>query len=202
MALRGEALRQHILHSAKTVFLELGFERTSMDEVAARAGTSKRTLYTYFASKDNLFLAVIPLVRELYLGNLRTPDRYADDPREAVARYCGRFLHLMLWQPALRTCRMAIAEAERLPEASAQFYDAIAATVQDRLAAYLVAEGLGAEDRSREIAAAVIGQTVFPRLFAALLGAEPPLLTPPDDGEIDARVDLAPIRRLIAQLVG
>ncbi|MET0427351.1 MAG: helix-turn-helix domain-containing protein, partial [Microvirga sp.] len=59
MARRGVQLREHILWTAKDVFLELGFERTSMDEVAGRAATSKRTLYAHFESKEKLFLAVI-----------------------------------------------------------------------------------------------------------------------------------------------
>ena len=75
--LRGEQLRRHILFAAKDVFLETGYERASMDTVAARAGTSKRSLYAHFESKDKLFLAVLDFVRELYLGRLgprtRTP---------------------------------------------------------------------------------------------------------------------------------
>jgi AcrR family transcriptional regulator len=125
MARRGDELREHILLAAKDVFIEMGFERTSMDVVAARAATSKRSLYAHFESKDKLFLAVVDLVRELYLGRLKTPPDYSDDTAEAVALFCGRFLQLLLWQPALRTCRMNIAEAERLPEASARYYDAI-----------------------------------------------------------------------------
>jgi AcrR family transcriptional regulator len=62
---RGDKLREHILWTAKDVFLELGFERASMDVVAARAATSKRSLYAHFESKDKLFLAVVDIAREL-----------------------------------------------------------------------------------------------------------------------------------------
>src|SRR5437764_9189298 len=96
---RGEELRRHILFVAKDVFLETGYERASMDTVAARAGTSKRSLYAHFESKDNLFLAVLDLIRELYLGRLKTPDAYAADPAEAVTLFCARFLQLMVWEP-------------------------------------------------------------------------------------------------------
>jgi hypothetical protein len=50
----------------------------------ARAKTSKRSLYAHFESKDKLFLAVLDLIRELYLGRLKTPDAYAEEPAEAV----------------------------------------------------------------------------------------------------------------------
>src|ERR1700733_14154116 len=106
MARRGEQLRDHILWTAKDVFIEEGFERTSMDVVAARAETSKRSLYAHFPSKDVLFQAVRELVRELSLGRLKTPADYGDDPAEAVVAFCGRFLQLQLWTAALRTFRL------------------------------------------------------------------------------------------------
>src|ERR1700684_3380717 len=92
MARRGNELRDHILWVAKDVFLEMGFERASMDALAARAATSKRTLYAHFESKDKLFLAVVDLVGELYLDRLGTPEDYDEDTAEAVVRFCGRFL--------------------------------------------------------------------------------------------------------------
>jgi len=112
---RGEELRRHILFAAKDVFLSQGYERASMDTVAAQAGTSKRSLYAHFESKDKLFAAVLDLVRELYLGRLRTPGAYADEPLEAVTRFCGRFLQLMTWEPQILTCRLTMAEAGRGP---------------------------------------------------------------------------------------
>lgn len=102
---RGEELRRHILLTAKDVFLETGYERASMDTVASRAETSKRTLYAHFENKDTLFLAVLDLVRELYLRRLGTPGAYAEEPAEAVTRFCGRFLQLMVWEAQVRTCR-------------------------------------------------------------------------------------------------
>src|SRR6184192_1078373 len=97
MARRGEALREHILDSAKLAFLVDGFERTSMDAIAARAETSKRSLYAHFPTKDALFLAVIERVRALFGARMHTPTQYADEPAEAVVRYCGRFLQLLRW---------------------------------------------------------------------------------------------------------
>src|ERR1700751_3126136 len=116
---RGAELRRHILFAAKDVFLETGYERASMDAVAARAGTSKRSLYAHFESKDKLFLAVLDFVRELYLRRLQPPDASATAPAEAVTLFCARFQQLMVWEPQVRTCRLSIAVAERLPGSSA-----------------------------------------------------------------------------------
>lgn len=195
---RGEELRRHILFAAKDVFLETGYERASMDAVAARAGTSKRSLYAHFESKDKLFLAVLDLVRELYLGKLKTPDAYADDPAEAVALFCGRFLQLMLWERQLSTFRLTVAVAERMPGSSNAYFDAIFATTHERLSAYLAERyGIGGAD-SAALAEDLIGRTVLPRLFRALLKVDDAIKDMPEDTALADHVDLAAIRRVVA----
>lgn len=196
--LRGEQLRRHILFAAKDVFLETGYERASMDTVAARAGTSKRSLYAHFESKDKLFLAVLDLVRELYLGRLRTPDAYAEDPAEAVTLFCGRFLQLMVWEPQVRTCRLSIAEAERLPGSSNAYFDAIFASTYERLSVYLAEQYSMDHADSAALAEDLLGRTVLPRLFRTLLNVEEPLKDPPEDTALAEHVDLTAIGRLVS----
>ncbi|MEV4004323.1 TetR/AcrR family transcriptional regulator [Actinomadura sp. NPDC049753] len=192
---RGEELRRHILLVAKDVFLETGYERASMDTVATRAGTSKRSLYAHFESKDKLFLAVMDWVRELYLGRLKTPDAYAEDPAEAVALFCGRFLQLMVWEPQVRTCRLSIAEAERLPGSSSAYFDAIFASTQERLTGYL-AEHYALDAAS--LAQDLLARTVLPRLFRTLLNIEDPSRDDPGEEALPEAVDLPAIRRLVS----
>jgi AcrR family transcriptional regulator len=201
MARRGEELREHILFTAKDVFLETGFERASMDTLAARAATSKRTLYAHFESKDKLFLAVVDLVRELYLDRLRTPAEYAQDDAEAVVLYCGRFLQMLLWEPTVRMCRLGIAEAERLPEASARYHEAIFDSAHRRLADHLdLRYGLPPADCTR-IADELIGRTLHPRFLRALFGTEELPAERPEKETIAADVDLTPIRAAVAALL-
>ncbi len=59
MRVKTEEKRQAILAAAKDVFLLSGFEAASMAEIAKVSGGSKQTLYSYFASKDELFIAVM-----------------------------------------------------------------------------------------------------------------------------------------------
>jgi AcrR family transcriptional regulator len=56
---RKEARPAELIAAALDLFVERGFAATRLDEVAARAGVSKGTLYLYFASKEELFKAVI-----------------------------------------------------------------------------------------------------------------------------------------------
>jgi AcrR family transcriptional regulator len=195
---RGEQLRRHILLTAKDVFLEAGYERASMDTVATRAGTSKRSLYAHFKNKDALFLAVLELVRELYLGRLRTPDTYATDPAEAVTRYCGRLLQLLVWEPQVRTGRLCITAAERMPTSARAYFDAVFASAHQRLADYLTERyGLTAADGAA-LAIDLLGRTVLPRVFRTLLNVDPPNPDEPDEAALPTAVDLATIRRQVA----
>jgi len=62
---RKEARPGELLDAALTLFVEKGFAATRVEEVAARAGVSKGTLFLYFPSKEDLFKAV---VRETIAG--------------------------------------------------------------------------------------------------------------------------------------
>ena len=56
---RKEARPAELMAAALELFVEKGFAATRLDDVAARAGVSKGTLYLYFDSKEALFKAVI-----------------------------------------------------------------------------------------------------------------------------------------------
>lgn len=56
---RKEARPGELLEAALDLFVEKGFAGTKVEEVAARAGVSKGTLFLYFASKEDLFKAVV-----------------------------------------------------------------------------------------------------------------------------------------------
>src|SRR5881392_707043 len=65
---RKEARPGELLDAALDLFVEKGFAATRAEEVAARAGVSKGTLFLYFPSKEELFKAV---VRENLSGRFR-----------------------------------------------------------------------------------------------------------------------------------
>src|SRR4051794_27818519 len=56
---RKEARPGELLDAALDLFVEKGFAATRAEEVAARAGVSKGTLFLYFPSKEELFKAVV-----------------------------------------------------------------------------------------------------------------------------------------------
>jgi AcrR family transcriptional regulator len=54
-----EATRAKLLTAAAEEFARAGFERASVDAISLAAGYSKGTIYNYFSSKEDLFLAVV-----------------------------------------------------------------------------------------------------------------------------------------------
>lgn len=48
----------NILNAAQTVFLQSGFKNAKMEDIAKEAGITKVTLYSYFKSKENLYMAI------------------------------------------------------------------------------------------------------------------------------------------------
>ena len=200
MAKRGDELREHILWSAKEVFLELGFERASMDVVAGRARTSKRSLYAHFESKEKLFLAVIDLVRGLFLERIKEPGEYATKPAEALVAFCGRYLEAVLYESSIQMLRVTIAETARFPEGAAKHHDVMFTEVVQRLGGYLrVTLGLGAR-AGTDAAQRLLGQLLFPLLTRALFGLED-LVEGFDDKALSPKIDLKPVRRAVAELL-
>lgn len=201
MARRGDELREHILWVAKEVFLEMGFERASMDEVASRARTSKRSVYAHFESKEKLFLAVIDLVRGLFLEKLKVPDAYSSRPAEALVQFCGRYLEVFLYEPSIQMLRVTLAETARFPEGAAQHYDVMFVVVQARLAAYLKSTFGVSTRASAEAAQGLLARILFPLLPRALFGLEELVEDFGDERALSPRVDLRPVRKVVAEVI-
>ena len=77
--------RAAILTAARELFLSDGFDRTSVDAVAARAGVSKRTVYDYFGDKQTLLQAVVDGVGQSLITTIgRILDDTLAEPTEAI----------------------------------------------------------------------------------------------------------------------
>ena len=189
-----------MLWAAKDVFLEMGFERASMDVVASRAETSKRSLYAHFESKEKLFLAVIELVRGLFLSRLRMPGDYSEKPAEALVQFCGRYLEVLLYEASIQMMRVSIAETDRFAEQAAQYFDVLFTQVHARLSGYLKTT-FGVSGRaSSEAAHQLLGRILYPRLPRALFGMER-LAKTFDREALAPDFDLKPIRAAVADLI-
>ncbi|HEX7867902.1 MAG TPA: TetR/AcrR family transcriptional regulator [Variovorax sp.] len=117
MKVRTEARRNVILEAAVALFKELGYERSSMNELAKRLGGSKATLYGYFASKEELFRAVVQTVAVSHLAEAAAELQEVNETATLEAQLM-RFGERMLFvltndADALAVYRMVLAEAGR-----------------------------------------------------------------------------------------
>jgi len=87
-----------ILAAAETVFAEQGFGGATMAAIATRAGMPKPNVHYYFATKSELYRAVIERVLTAWLDAARAFD-LSDDPREALASYIGAKMDLARSMP-------------------------------------------------------------------------------------------------------
>jgi len=182
------------------VFLELGFERASMDEVASRAQTSKRSLYAHFENKEKLFLAIIELVRGLFLARIQEPSVYSAKPAEALEAFCARYLEALLYESSIQMLRISMAETARFPEGAAKHHDVLFTEVTARLSNYLkAAYGLNART-SAEAAQRLIARLLFPRLPRALFGLEE-LVEEFDEHALSPKIDVKAVRKAVAELL-
>jgi AcrR family transcriptional regulator len=200
MAKRGDQLSEHILWTAKDVFLEMGFERASMDVVAARANTSKRSLYAHFESKEKLFLAIIDLVRGLFLDRLKTPVDYSEKPVDALSMFCGRYLEILLYEGWIRMCRVSMAETDRFPEGAAQLFELLFGNVHALLVTYLKSTFGLSTKASGDAAQRLLAQVLYPRFPRALFGVDP-LAKSFDPERLSPSFDLKTIRKSVVELI-
>ncbi|NEW39840.1 TetR/AcrR family transcriptional regulator [Nocardia cyriacigeorgica] len=69
-----------LLDAAARVFDARGYDNTTVADITAEAGVSRATLYVYFASKDEIFLALAARTRDSFLA-AQEPELPDDDPR-------------------------------------------------------------------------------------------------------------------------
>ena len=80
MARSASDTRRRILDAGYALFYRQGFTRVSVDDIAARAGVTKRTLYYHFASKDDLLASVLAHHHEFAIERIRVwGDRLTGD---------------------------------------------------------------------------------------------------------------------------
>jgi len=132
---RSPAKRRAILRAGKTVFLKSGFGGTSMDEVAARAGVSKMTVYRHFGSKEELFGGIITdLCNRIVAEDFEHIFELA--PEEALKHYAQRMVDIVFAPDTIELHRNVIAESRRFPKLGRFFYNSGPQVCIDALARY------------------------------------------------------------------
>jgi TetR/AcrR family transcriptional repressor of mexJK operon len=131
---RARAKRDQILFGARRVFLRDGFAAASTDAIAAEARVSKRTLYVYYPSKEELFADVMrkltienPQTRALETIEEMSPDS-GGELRRDLLEFAEKIVTTMMQPDYLALLRTTIADTHRFPQLGGIFR----ATVPER----------------------------------------------------------------------
>jgi AcrR family transcriptional regulator len=118
---RKEARPEEILAAALASFAERGFAATRLEDVAARAGISKGTLYLYFKGKEELFEAVVRATLVPNIARLETLAATFEGPSALLLERLLLTLGDVVGSQVGAIPKLVIAEAGNFPDL-ARFY--------------------------------------------------------------------------------
>ncbi len=141
-----QAKHRQILDSARALFLERGFDTTSVDAIARHAGVSKATLYAHFDDKDDLLLALVDdECRRFGPQALWQPTEGPIDLKKGLLAIARTFVGAFLDKNGLAMHRLIMSCASRYPRVGEAFMKAGPDRCDAEVAAFLRAaqvEGL------------------------------------------------------------
>jgi AcrR family transcriptional regulator len=169
---RKQARPAEILAAALECFRERGFAATRLDDVAARAGVTKGTIYLYYHSKEDLFKAA---VRGQLVPNL---ERLESLLAEHIPAPVLLERLLMTWadvvaSPLSVIPKLIIAEAGNFPELARFYLDTVAHRALDLIATILrrgIKQGAFRPVDVDHVVYCVIGPPLFTALWKHSLG--------------------------------
>ncbi len=113
---RTEQKRQQILEAGRELFFAQGYADTSMDQVTAKSGVSKATLYNHFPSKEKLFEEVVRLNSESVFARLPPLDPHHPDLVEMMTDFFCTVTSILFSTEGSCMCHLAMSEGRRFPE--------------------------------------------------------------------------------------
>jgi TetR/AcrR family transcriptional regulator, mexJK operon transcriptional repressor len=196
---RAWAKREQILSGARRAFLRDGFAATSTDTIAAEAKVSKRTLYSYYPSKEELFVDVL---RKLTIENpqtraLESMEEMSPESREELRgdllELAHKIVSTMMLPDYLALLRTTIADVHRFPQLAGLFRATVPERAMSSFALFIertrergvIGEDVDGEAAARMFIGPLLTYAVLDGLFVA--GGPP---RKPATGRIKEIVDL------------
>ncbi|WP_020591727.1 TetR/AcrR family transcriptional regulator [Kiloniella laminariae] len=120
---RSEKKRNAIRDAAIKIFMDQSFEVASMDKIAAEAGVSKRTVYSHFGSKEELFAEIMKNICSLKRDELDVKPDHSLAPEECLTKLGITFLQMLHYHGSISLFRILIAQAENDPSHGIAFME-------------------------------------------------------------------------------
>jgi AcrR family transcriptional regulator len=165
---RKEQIRADLLAAAREVFLRRGFHQASLEEIALEAGWSKGAVFSNFAGKDDLFLAVLDTQncrrRREQLAEMRAAPTLAEALMAAGREMAGVHARDPQWTPLLVEFWTHASRDEALRARASAGLEFVAPVKAVCRGAAALARGLALE---RLLDPAAVPQPDFGELFSA-----------------------------------
>ncbi len=196
---RARAKRDQILSGARRVFMRDGFAAASTDAIAAEAKVSKRTLYVYYPSKEDLFVDVLrrltienPQTRALESMEGMSPENL-EELRRDLLELAQKIVTTMMQPDYLALLRTTIADIHRFPQLAGLFRATVPERAMGSFAVFIVRtreRGVIREDVNGEAAARMfVGPLLTYAVLDGLFIADGPPRKP-TPGRIEEIVDM------------
>src|SRR5882762_8770106 len=117
---------REIIQAATAAFIGKGYDGTSMEEIATRAGASKQTVYKHFTDKETLFgevvLATATQANDIIesVTTLLSEAKFMEGGLQQLAR---RLITMLMDEELLKLRRLIIANADRMPQLGRSWYE-------------------------------------------------------------------------------
>jgi TetR/AcrR family transcriptional regulator len=178
---RKEARPGELLDAALALFVEKGFAGTRSEEVAARAGVSKGTLFLYFPSKEELFKAV---VRENIASRFGAWGEelasHPGTPPEQLAFLVRAWWERVGMTPASGLAKLMLAEANTFPEIT-EFYRREVVLPAQQLVRGILERGVAGGYFALADMEYAVHMVTGPMVYLMLVRQAPGICVPPDE---------------------
>ena len=162
-----------LLEKAAEVFIEHGYQRTSMEEIARRAGTTKQTLYARFPTKSDLFKEIVRAQAECIRKGFASALGEDEAPETALMRYAESTTDLLSRNDLSGMVRTLIGALPQFPEMASYFWTSVLSSQREVLTSYLAAQQRLGRLRipdPREAAEFLEGLCIGPFMLPSIIG--------------------------------
>jgi AcrR family transcriptional regulator len=173
--------REQIIDGAKAVFMRLGFDAASMNDITREAGVSKGTIYVYFENKEALFGAIVAREKERITLRMRDILAGSEEVEDGLFQFGIGFTSHITAPQVINAMRTVIGVVDRLPSLCQHFFNSpsqnVRTVLEDFIERHVELGNLKVEDRdlaARQFIDMTSGTYFKLRLFGDLADVPPP----------------------------
>lgn len=178
---RKDARPAEIVEAGLRVFAEKGYAATRLDEVAARAGVAKGTLYLYFPDKEALFLAAArSRVTPVFDGLHGAVDGFEGSTRTLLTMLIRRIYGELVETDLRVLVRIVLAEGMNFPSLAEHYHAQVIAkgrALLDRIVARGIARGDVRPGAAADLPMVIVAPAIMAAIWRMVFDAHDPVAT-------------------------